>query len=116
MRNYVEQMKFETEGLGLIMYQENTKGQLVPKVGGCKDEREGVEYTMRRLIKAKGMDPKEGAKYVRVMQISRNQPISFLSFKSTRVQKLGKIRLGEFIDKYSMSTLVAILEDIKAEK
>jgi hypothetical protein len=116
MKNYVEQMKFETEGLGLIMYQENTKGQLVPKVGGCKDEREGVEYTMNHLIRAKGMQPKEGAKYLRVMQISRMQPISFLSFKSTRVQKLGKIRLGQFIDTYSLSTLIAILEGIKAEK
>ena len=108
--------EFNTEGLGLVLFQENTKGQLVPKVGGCKDEREGVEYIMRRLIKAKGMEPKEGAKYLRVMQISRNQPISFLSFKTTRVKKLGKIRLGEFVDKYSMSTLLAILEDIKAEK
>jgi hypothetical protein len=108
--------EFNTEGLGLVLFQENTKGQLVPKIGGCKDEREGVEYTMRRLIKAKGMEPKEGAKYLRIMQISRNQPISFLSFKSTRVQKLGKIRLGEFVDKYSINTLIAILEDIKAEK
>jgi hypothetical protein len=111
--NYTE---FNTEGLGLVLFQENTKGQLVPKIGGCKDEREGVEYTMRRLIKAKSMEPKEGAKYLRVMQISRNQPISFLSFKNTRVKKLGKIRLGEFVDKYSMDTLLAILEDIKAEK
>lgn len=108
--------EFNTEGLGLVMYQENTKGQLVPKIGGCKDEREGVEYTMRRLIRAKGMQPKEGAKYLRVMQISRSQPISFLSFKNTRVQKLGKIRLGQFIDTYSLSTLIALLEDIKAEK
>lgn len=108
--------EFNTEGLGLIMYQENTKGQLVPKVGGCKDEREGVEYTIKRLIRAKGMEPKDGAKYLRVMQISRMQPISFLSFKNTRVQKLGKIRLGQFIDTYSLSTLIALLEDIKAEK
>ena len=108
--------EFNTEGLGLVMYQENTKGQLIPTIGGCKDEREGVEYTIERLIRAKGMQPKEGAKYLRVMQISRNKPIYFHSFKTTRLQKLGKIRLGEFVDKYSMSTLVAILEDIKAEK
>lgn len=98
------------------MYQENTKGQLVPKIGGCKDEREGVEYTIKYLITAKGMQPKDGAKYLRVMQISRMQPISFLSFKNTRIQKLGKIRLGQFVDTYSLSTLIAILDGIKAEK
>ena len=107
---------FQTEGLGIIMYQENTKGQLVPKVGGCKNEQEGVEYTMKHLIKAKGMQPIEGAKYLRFFKISRIQPIYFHSFKNTRLLQIGKIRLGEFMDKYSMSTLAAILEDIKAEK
>lgn len=108
--------EMQTDGLGLVMYQVNTKGEAVPKVGGCETEREAVEYTIKRLIKAKGMAPKEGAKYLRVLQISRTQPLYFNSFKNSRLQRLGKIRLGEFIDRYELATLYAILEDIKAEK
>ena len=98
------------------MYQVNTKGEAVPKVGGCTNEREAVEYTIKRLIKAKGLGPKEGAKYLRVLQISRTQPVYFDSFKNSRLKRLGKVRLGEFIDRYELATLYAILEDVKAEK
>lgn len=108
--------QFQTEGLGLVMFQVNTKGEAVPKVGGCETEREAVEYTIKRLIKAKGMAPKEGAKYLRVLGLSRTQAVYFTTFKSSRLQKLGKVRLGEFIDRYELATLYAILEDLKGEK
>jgi hypothetical protein len=98
------------------LYQINTKGEAVAKVGDCKDEREGVEYTIKRLIKAKGMAPKEAAFYLRKINLSRNQPIFFNSFKNSRLKKFGNIRLGQFVDKYEVSTLYAILEDIKGEK
>ena len=106
----------QTDGLGLVMYQVNTKGEAVPKVGGCETEREAVEYTMRRLIRAKGMEPKEGEKYLRVLGLSRSQAIHFSTFKGARLKALGKVRLGEFIDRYALTTLYAILEDVKAEK
>jgi hypothetical protein len=114
-----KQMKtseMQTNGLGLVMYQVNTKGEAVPKVGGCETEREAVEYTIKRLITAKKMPPKEGAKYLRVLQISRTQPVYFDSFKNSRLKRLGKVRLGEFVDRYELATLYVILEDIKAEK
>lgn len=98
------------------MYQINTKGEAVPTVGGCETEREAVEYTIKRLINSKKMPPKEGAKYLRVLQISRTKPVYFDSFKNSRLKRLGKVRLGEFIDRYELTTLYAILEDIKAEK
>ena len=98
------------------LYQINTKGEAVPKVGDCENEREGVEYTMKCLIKAKKMAPKEAACYLRKINLSRTQPIFFNSFKNSRLKKFGAIRLGQFVDKYDVSTLYAILEDIKAEK
>jgi len=98
------------------MYQLNTKGEAVPKVGGCTTEREAVEYTIKRLIKAKGMQPKEGAKYLRVLGLSRIQSVYFDTFKNSRLQRLGKVRLGEFLDRYELATLYAILEDLKGEK
>jgi len=112
----MKKAQFNTEGLGLIMYQQNTKGFAVPKVGGCETEREAVEYTISRLIKAKKMEPKEGAKYLRVLGLSRLQAIYFDSFKNSRLVRLGKVRLGEFIDRYELATLYAIIEDLKAEK
>jgi hypothetical protein len=112
----VKNSNMNTEGLGLIMYQVNTKGEAVPKVGGCTTEREAVEYTIRRLIRAKGMPPKEGAKYLRVLGLSRTQAVKFNTFNSERLKALGKVRLGEFVDRYELATLYAILEDIKAEK
>lgn len=98
------------------LYQINTKGEAVAKVGGCENEREGVEYTIKCLIKAKKMEPKNGAFYLRKINLSRNQPIFFNSFKSSRLKAFGAIRLGQFVDKYDLSTLYAILEAIKAEK
>lgn len=108
--------EIQTDGLGLVMFQVNTKGQAVPKVGGCTTEREAVEYTIKRLIRAKGMPPKEGAKYLRVLGLSRTQPVYFTTFKGAKLRALGKVRLGEFIDRYELATLYAILEDLKAEK
>lgn len=98
------------------LYQINTKGEAVAKIGGCANEREGVEYAIKRLIKAKGMAPKEAACYLRKINLSRNQPLFFNSFKNSRLKKFGTIRLGQFVDKYEISTLYAILEDIKGEK
>ena len=98
------------------LYQINTKGEAVAKIGGCANEREGVEYAIKRLIKAKGMDAKNGACYLRKINLSRNQPLFFNSFKNSRLKAFGTIRLGQFVDKYEVSTLYAILEDIKAEK
>ena len=98
------------------LYQINTKGEAVAKVGDCEDEREGVEYTTRCIIKAKKMAPKEAACYLRKINLSRTQPIFFNSFKNSRLKAFGAIRLGQFVDKYELSTLYAILEAIKAEK
>ncbi len=99
--------------LGRIMYQQNTKGELVPKIGGCESAEEGALFALRKIVKAKEMPPKEGAKYLRTFAISRTQPIFFDSFAKTRALKLGKIRLGEFVDKYEVSTLRAIISELE---
>ena len=77
--------------LGRIMYQQNTKGELVPKIGGCESAEEGALFALRKIVKAKEMPPKEGAKFLRMFAISRTQPIFFDSFAKTRALKLGKI-------------------------
>lgn len=100
----------------LVMYQVNTKGDKVAKIGGCSNEREAVEFAVRIVIRAKKMQPKEGAAYLRTLGVSRLQPIYFDYFKSSRLQRLGKIRLGSFLDKYELATMYAILEDIKGAK
>jgi hypothetical protein len=99
--------------LGRVMYQQNTKGELVPKIGGCETAEEGALYALKRIVKAKEMPPKDGAKYLRTLGISRTQPIFFDSFAKTRALKLGKIRLGEFVDKYEVGTLRAIIAELE---
>lgn len=98
----------------LVLSQINTKGAKVAKVGGAETEQEAVAYALRLIIKAKGMDAKNGAKYLRTLGISRNQAIYFESFNSSKLQRLGTIRLGQFVDAYEVSTLYAIIEDLKA--
>ena len=98
----------------LVLSQINTKGAKVAKVGGAETEAEAVAYALRLIIKAKGMDSKNGAKYLRTLGISRNQAIYFESFNSSKLQRLGTIRLGQFVDAYEVSTLYAIIEDLKA--
>ena len=98
----------------LVLSQINTKGAKVAKVGGAETEQEAVAYAIRLIIKAKGMDAKNGAKYLRTLGISRNQAIYFESFSSSKLQRLGTIRLGQFVDAYEVSTLYAIIEDLKA--
>jgi hypothetical protein len=98
----------------LTLSQINTKGTIVPKVGGATTEAEAVAYALRIIIKAKGMDAKNGAKYLRTLGISRNQAIYFESFNSSKLQRLGTIRLGQFVDNYEVSTLYAIINDLKA--
>jgi hypothetical protein len=99
--------------LGRVMYQQNTKGELVPKIGGCESAEEGALFALRKIEKAKGMDAKNAAKYLRTFGISRTQPIFFDSFAKTRALKLGKIRLGEFVDKYDVGTLRAIIAELE---
>jgi len=99
----------------LVLSQINTKGNIVAKIGGAETEQEAVAYALRIIIKAKGFDAKNGAKYLRTLGISRNQAIHFESFKSTNLKRLGTIRLGQFVDTYDTTTLYAILEDAKAE-
>ena len=101
--------------MSLILFQVNTKGAAVPKVGGAQTEAEAVAYALRIIVRAKGMDSKNGAKYLRTLNISRLQPIFFESFKSSRLKALGTIRLGQFVDNYDASTLYAIIEDLKGE-
>ena len=91
----------------LTLFQINTKGAAVPKVGGAQTEAEAVAYALRIIVRAKGMDAKNGAKYLRTLGVSRNQAIFFESFKSSRLQALGTIRLGQFVDNYEVSTLYA---------
>lgn len=99
----------------LTLFQINTKGAAVPKVGGAQTEAEAVAYALRIIVRAKGMDAKNGAKYLRTLGISRNQAIFFETFKSSNLKALGTIRLGQFVDNYDASTLYAIIEDLKGE-
>jgi hypothetical protein len=99
--------------LGRVMYQVNTKGEKVAKVGGCETAEEGALYALRLIVKAKGMDAKNGAKYLRTLGVSRSQSIYFDSFSQTRALALGKIRLGEFVDKYDVGTLRAIIAELE---
>ena len=101
--------------LMLTLFQINTKGAAVPKVGGAQNEAEAVAYALRIIVRAKGMDAKNGAKYLRTLGVSRNQAIYFESFKSSRLKALGTIRLGQFVDNYDAATLFAIIEDLKGE-
>jgi hypothetical protein len=95
------------------LYQINTKGQKVAKVGGCADVIEGAKYALRIVQKAQGMEQKQGAKYLRTLGISKAQPIHFDTFANTRLQKLGTIRLGQFLTDYTPQTLEAILSELK---
>lgn len=97
----------------LTLFQVNTKGQAVPKIGGAANERDAVAYALRIIIKAKGMEPKNGAKYLRTLGISRTQAVYFDTFKSTNLKRLGTIRLGQFVDNYEVTTLYAIIEALK---
>jgi hypothetical protein len=97
----------------LTLFQVNTKGQPVPTIGGAETEREAIAYALRIIIKAKGMEPKNGAKYLRTLGVSRNQAVYFDTFKSTNLKRLGTIRLGQFVDNYDVSTLYAIIEALK---
>jgi hypothetical protein len=99
--------------LGRVLFQVNTKGEKVAKIGGCESAEEGALYALRLIVKAKGMDAKNGAKYLRTLGVSRGQQIYFDSFASTRSLALGKIRLGEFVDKYDVGTLCAIIAELE---
>ena len=99
-----------------VLYQVNGKGANVPKVGGSETEAEAVAFAIRIIARSKGMEAKNGAKYLRTLGISRNQAIFFETFKSSRLRALKTIRLGQFIDSYEVATLYAIIEDLKAEK
>ncbi len=99
----------------LTLFQINTKGAHVPKVGGAQTEAEAVAFALRIIVRAKSMDAKNGAKYLRTLGVSRNQAIYFETFKSSRLKALGTIRLGQFVDNYDVSTLYAIIEALKGE-
>jgi hypothetical protein len=99
--------------LGRVLFQVNTKGEKVAKIGGCESAEEGALYALRLIVKAKGMTAKDGAKYLRTLGVSRTQTIYFDSFGNTRALALGKIRLGEFVDKYEIGTLCAIIAELE---
>ena len=95
------------------LYQVNTKGTKVLKVIGTGSAVEATKYALSIVKRAQGMQPKDGAKYLRVLGISKAQPIHFEKFSNHKLQKLGTIRLGQFITDYSAETLEAIINELE---
>jgi hypothetical protein len=93
------------------LYQINSKGNKVAKVGGAKSEAEATLYLLKIATKAAGMEPKQGAKYLRTLGVSKMQPLYFNTFNAEKLQALKTIRIGQFIEQYSKDTLLAILEE-----
>ena len=96
------------------LYQINTKGQKVLKLIGNGTETEAALKMLQIVKRAVSMEKKEGQKYLNVLGVSKNQAIHFESFNVSKLQKLGTIRLGQFVDNYSAETLEAIINDIKS--
>ena len=97
------------------LYQINTKGTKVLKVIGTGTAVDATMYALSIVKRAQALYPKDGAKYLRVLGISKEQPIHFEGFKSHKLQNLGTIRLGQFITHYSPETLAAIISELENE-
>jgi len=95
------------------LYQVNTKGQKVLKLIGNGTEAQAALKMLQIVKRAVSMEKKQGQKYLNVLGVSKNQAIHFESFSVSKLQKLGTIRLGQFVDNYSAETLEAIINDIK---
>jgi hypothetical protein len=96
------------------LYQINTKGNKVLKLIGTGTETEAALKMLQIVKRAVSMEKKQGHKYLRTLGVSKAQPIHFESFNVSKLQKLGTIRLGQFVDNYSAETLEAIINDIKS--
>jgi hypothetical protein len=103
-------MKTQTENTKTL-YQVNGKGNKVAKIGGARSESEATLYLLKIATKAVAMEPKQGAKYLRTLGVSKMQPLYFESFNTEKLQALKTIRIGQFIETYSKETLLAILDE-----
>jgi hypothetical protein len=106
-------MKTQTENTKTL-YQINSKGMKVPKIGGEGSETEKTTYILKIVRKAVKMEQKQGAKYLRTLGVSKNSPIYFNSFNVEKFQNLGKIKISDFVAKYDETTLIAIIDEITA--
>jgi hypothetical protein len=103
-------MKTQNEN-AKVLYQINGKGNKVAKIGGAQSESEATLYLLKIATKAVAMEPKQGAKYLRTLGVSKMQPLYFESFNTEKLQALKTIRIGQFIEQYSKDTLLAILDE-----
>lgn len=97
-----------------VLYQVNAKGIKVAKIGGQGSEADKTIYLLKIVRKAVTMEQKEGAKYLRTLGISKNNPLHFNTFNTERLQSLGKIRISDFVTKYETATLLEIINEATA--
>ena len=63
------------------LYQINSKGNKMLKIYGIGNEKEISLHLLKICKRAVSMEKKQGAKYLRTLGLSKNQPIFFNSFE-----------------------------------
>jgi len=100
------------------IYQLNSKGEKVAKLINCKSDREGVLHLLKICKKAVKISEergeKEGAKYLRILGISKGQILHFSSLDKSDLKGRKAIRLGDFVKAYDSATLTDILTELGA--
>ena len=102
----------------VTLYQINSNGAKVAKVGGVGTEVEATIFALSKVLKASTMDKKAGLKYLRTLNISKGQEIYFPTMERNTLKGLkvvsGKaVRLGQFLE-YSPSLLADIITELTA--
>lgn len=97
------------------LFQINSKGERKLKIYGVGTEKELTYYLLKICKRAADMETKNGAKYLRTLGVSKNQPVYFNSFNSSILGSIKSIKVGEFVNNYSADTLGAILDELTAQ-
>jgi hypothetical protein len=107
-------MKNQMNTTSVTMYQVNTKGEKVAKIGGAANEIEAALYALRIVRKAVAMGTKAGNHYLRKLNLSKAQEITFPTMDKNIFLSSRAVRLGQFID-YSPAVLEAVIEELTAK-
>lgn len=98
----------------VTLYQINGKGEKVAKIGGASNEVEAALYALRIVNKAVKLGQKAGNHYLRKLNVSKAQEITFPSMEKNIFLSSRSVRLGQFVE-YSPEVLTAVIEELTAK-
>ena len=106
--------KATTTQKAVTLYQINGKGEKVAKIGGASNEVEAALYALRIVNKAVKLGQKAGNHYLRKLNVSKAQEITFPSMEKNIFLSSRSVRLGQFVE-YAPEVLTAVIEELTAK-